>query len=174
MGEQEHGLSIDLARSLLAHVQGMVDLADRKIQILLAADAVLIALLISSTPGVLKDSFGAGAPFIAVATGVVALLLLGAVGCSILFAFLVLRPRLEFGQHRSSFYFGHIAAKPVAQFVDDFSAMSEPETIKDLLRQIHANSLIANAKFRWVTVSTYALIVALFFWLVLVVLRMLA
>lgn len=173
MNDPELVVSVEVASDLLAHVQGSVEHADRKVRILLAADAVLIALLTSSTQGLLNQALADDATLLIRAIVSVAILLVASVGISILFAFLVIKPRLEFGQFQSHFFFEHIAKKPAIQYVDDFLELSVDQAVKDLLRQVHANSLIARAKFRWVSWSTYFLIAALVLWIVLLLLRML-
>ena len=141
---------------------------------LVVADAVLVALFTTSAPGLLTRAFGRGASGLDALAGVMTLGLLAAVGGSIFFAFLTVKPRLEPSPRRSMFYFKHIAEKPTGQFIKDFLALSDEEALEDLLAQVHANSQIARAKFRHVALSTYAFVTALALWIVLLVLQMMA
>jgi len=173
MDDDHYYRSPEAIQSLLRYMQEMVYHADRKVQFLLAANAVLAALLLPTTSGVLKNIFSLSGTLLSIGTAVVAFLLVIVIGSSLFFAFLALRPRLEFGQHRSLFYFAHIASRPVDQFVEDFGGLGNTQATADLLRQVHANAQIANQKFANVTVSTDFFLVALILWVVLLVMRML-
>lgn len=58
------------------------------------------------------------------------------------------------GQYISYFYFGHINNIDSNLFIVDMKNMSEKEVEKQILEQIHTNSLIANVKMERVGKST--------------------
>lgn len=174
MSEQAPFQSVTFARDFLAYIQSRIEHADAKLQLVLAADTVLVALVTTPASELMKQAFVRGASPLEFVGGAVTVLLLLSVGCSILFAFLTLRPRLAPGPRQSLFFFGNIANKTAEQFIEEFAGLSEGEAIEDLLCQVHVNSQIANAKFRLIAVSTNAFIAALVLWIVSLVLSALA
>ena len=85
MSEEAPVQSVTFARDFLAYIQARIEHADEKLHLVLAADAVLVALLTASAQGLMKQAFTRGASPLEFVAGIVTLLLLVAVGGSILF-----------------------------------------------------------------------------------------
>lgn len=72
------------------------------------------------------------------------------------------------GQQVSYFYFGHVKTMDSDIFIVDMSKMSEKEVEKQILEQIHTNSIIANIKMERVGKSTIYLFASVFLCLVFI------
>jgi len=59
------------------------------------------------------------------------------------------------------FYFGHIANKKLADYIDGLKNLSEEEVENQLAEQIHTTSVIANIKMTNVQKSTQSLVVSI-------------
>lgn len=157
--------------SLFDHIEGQINLADTKAQLMLAADALLalafaplikgtaIRLLTNSTP--VLDRL--------VALFTIAMFL--ALVCSFYCALLVVRPYLRSSQHTSFMYFGQIAQASEKDFIETFLTQSLDQLKESVLTEVHAKARIARRKFIRIRHSVNFLIVALVLWTVVQLLQ---
>jgi hypothetical protein len=157
---------LKLARYLQGHIEGQINLADTKAELTLTADAFIGAIIFSLNRDVLLSAFGNAQPLIDQIIALCALLTLGALLMSILFALFVALPRLSFaGTTPSIFYFGYIARqnKDEQDFVQEFllgktnkdgerQGLTTEQMSRFILHNAYANAKIAAVKFariRW-------------------------
>ncbi|HKD77744.1 MAG TPA: Pycsar system effector family protein [Ktedonobacterales bacterium] len=156
---------LKLARYLQEHIEGQINLADTKAELTLTADAFIGAIIFSLNRDALLSAFG-NHPLIDQIIALCALLTLGALLMSILFALFVALPRLSFaGTTPSIFYFGYIARqnKDEQDFVEEFlygkadkdgkrQGLATEQVSKFILHNAYAKAKIAAVKFariRW-------------------------
>lgn len=68
------------------------------------------------------------------------------------------------GPKGSLLFFGTIAEMPLEIFIENMNKTEASEYRQDLLQQIHRNSQIASARFRWMKLSMASLLISLPFW----------
>jgi Family of unknown function (DUF5706) len=156
---------------LFDHIEGQINLADTKAQLMLAADALLALafapLLKSATTRLLANSPSVLDFCVASFTIVMFLALVGSFYC----ALLVVRPYFRSSQRTTLMYFGHIARSSEEEFISKFLAQSLDELKESVLIEVHAKAKIAKRKFERIRHSVDLLIVALVLWTVVQLLQ---
>jgi disulfide bond formation protein DsbB len=156
------------ATLLFEHIEGQINRADTKAQLVLTADALLITAFTLSGSGITAAIAGNTAAARDIVSGVAELLVFVALITSIYFAIAASRPILHPPSQRCNlFFFGHIAQLDEQTFIDTFTGQSEAEMRTSILAQVYAKSLIADHKFASVGRSTNFLIAALVLWAVM-------
>jgi hypothetical protein len=170
----ERNTSLDtdqLAVQLFEHMQGLINFADTKAQLTLAADALLAATIAPLSKEVLGNIFKPGALVIEQITSVLGILMFVSLLASIYFSLRVARPVLHVSVKRPSlFYFGHIVKQGEEKFIQSFLNLSAKEVRESLLAQIFARSKIAQRKFVSIRYSLDFLVAALILWAVVQIL----
>ena len=165
---------LQLAWKLFESVENQVQVADRKVQAIFAANTLLVAAISFQSQGLStslhKGSLGLAAALVLV----VRLLLLTCIGCSSLSAIVALFPRVRgsVSSNRNLLFFGDIAALPDAHFIDGFLEMPTGDKVRQLLRQIHTVSCLVAEKFTWTRRAGTALVLSLLLWITLQIIQM--
>lgn len=88
------------------------------------------------------------------------LTLLSLIVVGMYFLFSAVAPRLDNGNtDKSLFYFGTVARMKIADYLQEAQKLTEDDARRQLLEQIHTNSVIANAKMDNIKKSTRVLLV---------------
>lgn len=133
---------IDLAKWLLERTLGWIATADTKTGMVIAIDLAMV--------GGLAAAFTASLPAARTYWCIrIVLLATACLAIAIFCAAMAAISRLS-GPPKSLIYFGKIADRTVANFVDEFSNVAEKELLTDLTTQIHRNAQIARDKHSWV------------------------
>lgn len=146
----------------LQHTNDLIKIADAKAAAMLAADGVLVGILVRALPAQqlwLTDWLHAGLLLISI----------GSVGASLLFALRVFVPRLDPGASQSILFFDNVARQysKAGDFVPPYrTTLSDTAKLEEsLAEQIWATSRVTQRKFRNVTPAIwlfgFALIIAL-------------
>lgn len=126
----------DAAKDQLNRVLGFFQRADAKASVLLSLDLGMLALLAVNAPAAASFDW----PMLVVVAPLTLLTI------SLVHLYLGAFPQLD-GGHDSLVYFREIAKKTEVKYIQEFSAASEEELLKDLLAQIWRNSEILKTKF---------------------------
>lgn len=156
-----------LAAQLFEHMQGLINFADTKAQLTLAADALLAAIITTMSQQMMANLLNSNALPLARIAGLLAVLMFVALLLSIYFALVVARPvlRVSGAKSNSLFYFGHIVQYSEKEFVEAFMSLTGEEAEAALLTQIYARSKIVWRKFNAIRRSLDFLVVALVLWI---------
>jgi hypothetical protein len=166
MAEQP-AAKLQLALKLLENVQAHVKIADDKVRTLFGANTLLVAAL--ALNGALLTQNRGTSLRLSIAHGAIGLLIL-AIGFACVSAFLALMPRVITKGPRSLFFFTDIAHTKQADFISEFIAQDEDESLRQILSEVHINAAIVQTKYAWLRRAGGALIVAILIWLVVQVL----
>lgn len=163
---------LQLAWQLFVSIEYQVQVADRKVQAIFGANALLVAALSFYGQNTLTRLRQDGITALeAVGLAASALLLLS-VCASAAFAILALLPRVRLSSSsRSSFFFGDIAAVSGEQFIGDFLSASVPEATREILAQVHLASQVVAEKYRWTRRAAATLTVSLLLWAIVLLVR---
>jgi len=154
-----------LSRLLFEHMQGMINFADTKAQLILAADALLAATIAPFGKGIAVSLIDGSAPFLARAMALTSALMIAALLVSVYFAVVVARPVIRVkGAMNSVFYFGDIVGQGEAGFIQNFMAKTPADLQKEMLAQVYAKATIAQRKFAASRHSLNFLVIALALW----------
>jgi len=138
-----------IARYLLDSIHGQIRAADEKIRVLFSGTALLAAALAFNRPATLTGPSASGRP-IDLGVNALYMLLLACVAGAVTSAVLALLPRVRpHGVERSLYFFGHIAATSHDTFINEFESLPEDRLLRQLLSQVHTNSLIVSTKYLW-------------------------
>ena len=150
---------------LFEHMDRQIDLADRKAQLILAANTFMAATLGNLSQGAGLKLLAATAPLAQRIESGCAVVLVATLVLSVYYALLVARPRLTVaGQRRTLLYAGHIAAWTEQDYVATFLAQTPREMDEAVLAQVHSRAQIANRKFVGIRWSLDFLFVAFLAW----------
>ena len=152
------------AWQLFQSVEGQVQMADRKVQAIFAANTLLVAAVSFQNQALVPSTHGLS---LLATVGVAArLLLLACVCASYLSAIVALFPRLRHVKTRthSLLFFGDIAALPGSEFAETFLAMPTADKVRQVLHQTHEVSRVVAEKYRWTRRSGTALVLSLLLW----------
>jgi len=164
------------AWQLFQSVESQVQMADRKVQAIFAANTLLVAAVSFQNQGIVPSAHAQGLSLSA-AVGLAARLLLLACVCgSYLSAIVALFPRLRHARTRtpSLLFFGDIAALPGHEFAETFLAMPMGDKVRQVLRQTHDVSRVVAEKYKWTRWSGTALVLSLLLWIVVQAVTILA
>ncbi len=162
------------AWQLFQSVESQVQMADRKVQAIFAANTLLVAAVSFQNQGVVPS---ARILSLSAAVSLAArLLLLVCVGVSYLSAIVALFPRLRGAgpRTRSLLFFGDIAVLPAPEFAETFLAMPTVDKVRQVLHQTHAVSRVVAEKYKWTRRSGNALVLSLLLWIVVQAVTILA
>ena len=148
---------IEFANSILAHSQSLINLADAKAGIILAADGGILAIL-GAYPLDLSTQLIVACSIVAVAL----------VGLSALLGAMVIKPRRIDGTPTTKVYFGSILKSTREEYVRSFPS-SEAEILQDLLNNVYTLALIQRRKYQYLHRSFYSLVAGLIPLVVLVI-----
>ena len=154
------------AWQLFQSVEAQVQVADRKVQAIFAANTLLVAAVSLQNQAIVPSTHGLSPPAV---VGVAArLLLLACICASYLSAIAALFPRLRHVKTRthSLLFFGDIAALPAPEFAETFLAMPTSDKVRQVLHQTHEVSRVVTEKYRWTRRSGSALVLSLLLWIV--------
>lgn len=163
------------AWQLFQSVESQVQVADRKVQAIFAANTLLVAAVSFQNQGIVPAH--AQSLSLSAAVGLAArLLLLACICASYLSAIVALFPRLRplKTRTRSLLFFGDIAALPGAEFAETFLAMTTADKVRQVLRQTHDVSQVVAEKYKWTRRSGTALVLSLLLWIVVQAVTILA
>ncbi len=155
-----------LAVQLFEHMQGLINFADTKAQLTLAADALLAATITTMSQQVMVNLLNSNALPLARIAGLLGVLMFVALLLSIYFSLVVARPVLHVSgaKNHSLFYFGHIVQYSEKEFIEAFMSLTDEEAQAALLTQIYARSKIVWRKFTAIRHSLDFLVVTLVLW----------
>lgn len=154
-----------LGTLLFDHVEGQIARADTKAELLLAANAILLAITLTMLKGAattLSSNASAQSPDIIALFG--AAFGLGSFAALLLAFFtalLIVRPRLKAPDNARLMFFGHIATLSEGGFADEFSVQTSAQAQRAVLDEVHAKAIIAKAKYTGVSISVAFLMLAL-------------
>lgn len=163
-----------LLHMLFDDLETQIARADQKAQIILSADALLIAAFANFGFGQSVELIGqtiAHADSIPLGIIVLQLLALILLLVSIFYALRVALPQFKRStgpqpQSPSLFYSGYIDALDTAEYVDKFLRITQQDVKRMVLEGIHAKSRVARAKFVDVRRSMITVMVAIGVWAV--------
>ena len=164
---------LQIAWELFQSVEAQVQVADRKVQAIFAANTLLVAAVSFQSQG-MEASHRAG--LAAALTLTLRLLLLAAIGASSLSAIVALFPRVRgsAADSRTLLFFGDIAALPDVHFIEGFLNLPTADKVRQILRQTHTVSRLVAEKFKWTRRAGTALVLSLLLWIVAQVIQLLA
>lgn len=156
-----------LATMLFEHTQGLINFADGKAQLILAANALFAAAVINLQGGVVAKLLDGAAPAVERLTALTALMMFVALLLSFFYAIRVARPDLlPPEQGHNLFFFGHILQRTEKEFVNQFLGQSDDDMRRAILSQVYAKSRIASNKFLGIRRSLNFLVLTLLLWIV--------
>lgn len=146
---------LDFFHSELVRVSEWVQFADKKAAFLGVFYSAIIGFLMSQREDILWRMYGRHG-YQCDALLIFALLaLLACLGVGIFFLFRAVLPRLNNGNTDNSlFYFGNVAKKKIADYLQEMDDLTEERAMREIAEQIHTNSYIADKKMRNVKDST--------------------
>lgn len=146
----------------LNRVIDLVKFADQKVAIVAAGYTAILWAIISQKDSILKTQHD-------YAFWLIVIILVWVFVLGVINLFDAVFPRLKKnGQQVSYFYFGHVDTLDINTFLVDMSKMTEKNIEKQILEQIHSNSLIANAKMECVGRSSIYLFASIFLCLIFI------
>jgi hypothetical protein len=155
----------ELAKLLFEHIEGQINRSDTKAQLIMAADAILAAIIISSEKGMTASLLDANSPIMNRLAAVLFISMFFALLLSIYYALLVTKPKLRLPKQRQTlFYFGHIAQCDEDEFIGKFLSLPSDEIIVSILTQVYAKAQVATDKFTEIRRSLNFLITSLILW----------
>ena len=164
------------AWQLFQSVESQVQMADRKVQAIFAANTLLVAAVSFQNGGIVPRAHAHDLSLSAAVLLAARLLLLACVGASYLSAIVALFPRLRDTRTRtrSLLFFGDIAALPGPEFAETFLAMPTADKVRQVLHQTHDVSRVVTEKYKWTRRSGTALVLSLLLWIVVQAVTILA
>ncbi len=136
---------IDFAKWIVDHNQSLINLVDTKAGVILAADGAIMAILGSSSP--------ANSIYEQILLVVALLLVLS----SVVFGFMVIRPRTIANTPATNVFFRSILKKTREDYRKDFAA-SPDQILEDIENNIYTLAMIQRAKFAFLLRSLYCLL----------------
>jgi hypothetical protein len=145
--------SLQFLQSELNRVSEWIKFADKKAAFLTAYYSVIFGLVISQKDPILNNltnyqkwMFGF---YVVILFGFIISFLIG-----IFFLFKSIFPRLKNSfTDKSLFYFGHVATMKFIDYSKEIEKLTEDEAKKQIIEQLHTNSIIADKKMRNVQAS---------------------
>ncbi|MFQ3567861.1 MAG: Pycsar system effector family protein [Aggregatilineales bacterium] len=143
-----------------------ISIADTKAQLIMGANAILIAS-IALNPGALSSALiTADTQPVERFAVAISLLMVVALLISIYFALSSARPKLRGGTKQNNlFFFGTAAALEEAAYVEQFMALTMDDIKTSVIAQVHAKAVIVEKKYRGIRSSLLFLFIALLLWL---------
>jgi len=143
-----------------------ISIADTKAQLIMGANAILVAS-IALNPGALSSALvTAGSQPLERFAVAISLLMIVALLISIYFALSSARPKLSgAAKQKNLFFFGTAAALEEAAYVKQFMALTMDDVKMSVIAQIHAKAVIVDKKYRSIRSSLLFLFIALVLWL---------
>jgi hypothetical protein len=154
---------------LLSDLDAQVSLAEAKANLILGANAILVATTALGR-GVVHDVlFEADISAPERVSVVLATFMVFSLIASVFFALAtsmpnIRKPRQTANVKLNPFFFGHITQQPVNAYSDTVLNMPILDIKRSLLAQVHAKSFIVQRKFRIIRLSMIWLLAALTFW----------
>ena len=164
--------TVEVALSLFEHIEDQINRTDTKAQVVLAADAIMLGWLSTQTPNIVQAVFATHVSAGGRLASVLVALVFVSLFLSLAFGLVVIWPRAGTSAGSALVYFGAIAHQREAEFVAAFLHQSRVEVTQIVLAGVHATALIAQRKFRWVSLSVAFLLATLVLWTVLEVSRL--
>ena len=131
-------------------VNNWISSMDNKTSVLLAYIGVLIGFVVSKgTPSILSDVCKTSLSFIVAFKLVSVVLLYTTIAASVMLLFWALKARVkDFNEKHSLLFFGEISKLKLNDYKSKILNRTEEDLIKDILEQIHTNSMICTKKAR--------------------------
>lgn len=131
-------------------VNNWISSMDSKTSVLLAYIGVLIGFVVSKgTPSILSEICETNPSFSAVFKLVNVVLLYTSIATSVMLLFLALKARVkDFNDKHSLLFFGEISKLKLNEYKSKILNRTEEDLIKDILEQVHTNSMICTKKAR--------------------------
>lgn len=146
-------------------IDGQIARADHKAQLVLGANAILIAS-VSLDQGMIRNALAGTISTLEVASIVLAIMVIISLLLSVFFALLTARPNVAPPvQDLNPFFFGHIALLDADDFSERFLDLNSAEIKLYVLSQINAKARVARTKFVNIRYSLDFLFIALVLWL---------
>jgi hypothetical protein len=162
---------LDLSRMihmLYLDVEQQITRADTKSQLILSTDAILLAILASSTLVPQGSARVDAHPALVTAIVALNLLALALVLTSVIMAMLAAFPRFgkeaQASERASFFHPVQIATRPSHEYVGEFLDLSLQDVKRDVMAQIHAKARIAQRKYRNVQRAMTFTVLAIILW----------
>lgn len=147
---------LDFLQSELTRVSEWVQFADKKAGFVAAFYSAILGLLITKRNDLFWNVFAYHRIHCEYALLVIALLIV--LGIGLYYLFITVVPQLKNNNASESlFYFGTVAAMNAKSYKDAIEQLTEEDARRQVAEQIHANSVIADAKMTSIRKSTYAL-----------------
>ena len=154
----------DLTRDFFNQIESQVQFGDTKASLLVAGDAILLAI-IAQLAGILAGCSStaptASCPvwspefLLAVASG---LLLVGSVACALWAA----RPaRIHERPPRQLFLLSYVGGMSQDEFIEEYRGASSEQVLLDALVAVHGKAQLATKKFRWLKRAIHATLASL-------------
>ncbi len=147
----------DLAflHSELVRVSEWIQFADKKAAFLGVFYSAIIGFVVSQREDILWRLYGRHGYHCDALVVVALLALFVCLGVGIFFLFRTVLPRLNNGNTDNSlFYFGNVAKKKIADYLQEMDDLTEERATREIAEQIHTNSCIADKKMKNVKDST--------------------
>ncbi len=158
---------MDQLKLVWEHVDRQIDLADRKAQLILAANTFMAATLASLGSGIGLRLFDPAAPVIQRLAALGTLVLIGALLLSVYHALMVARPRMAVANaRRTLLYAGHIVQWSEEEFIGSFHDQTNQDLQDAILAQVYSRAHIATRKLVGIRRSLDFLLVAFSAWAV--------
>jgi hypothetical protein len=159
---------LDFLQSELTRVSGWIQFADSKAGFVAAFYSAVLGFLISKREEIFTHMFFHHCFHVTYASLIFALFIL--LGVGVYFLFTTVSPRLKNTNTESSlFYFGSVGSMKPEDYLKAIDSLSEEDAHKQIVEQIHTNSVIASAKMDsikksiWVLVAVGVLMFLIFF-----------
>lgn len=152
------------AEHTLDQVTSWVNSVDTKASYALSLTSILTGfILIQGIPQAFSAACVAESISISLLVGVVLVFLLYLSSyVAILLLVYAIMARVSTGNKNGShLFFGHISKRDLAEYVQEFTELTEDQYINELLEQIHTNSKICMKKISFYQRGIYALIIAI-------------
>lgn len=154
----------ELSALIYSYLGGQITLADTKAQLILAADALLLASVATFNQGIVSQLFDPTTSLVTKLTTLLTFIIFGALVASIYYALRVARPTLPLSKKPNFFYFADVTRFKEADFRRMFTQQTEADVTDALLYEVWLLSLIAYRKFDRVRLSINWLIAAFVLW----------
>lgn len=154
----------NLSALIYGYLGGQITLADTKAQLILAADALLLASVASFDQGIMTQLLEPATPLLSKLTTLLTLVIFGALAVSIYYALRVARPTLPLSKKPNFFYFADVTRFKESDFRRLFTQQTEADVTDALLYEVWLLSLIAYRKFDRVRLSVNWLVAAFVLW----------
>lgn len=149
---------LQFLQSELSRVSDWIKFADAKAGFIVAFYSAILGILWTQKGNVVSRILD-GTGFWAWIYNAIAITILILILAGFYFLYTTICPQLKNGNtDRSLFYFGSVAKMKIEDYLKNVEKMNKDEVCRQVVEQIHTNSVIANAKMDSVKKSTQVLV----------------